>query len=685
MKLRCRFDFFPPGRSLLLLGCSALLSVQVAVAQTESIAAVPEFEPREPDSELVLDTILVTVGRFLQPERQMLTPVSVVDRDEIEVRQAGDLSDLLFGVPGVASTQGPRPEAMVPNIRGLGEGRVVMRIDGARQNMAIRHRAHTLLDPALLERVEILRGPASTLYGSGATGGVILFEMLDADAFLATGAGFGGRAAVGYESNNDEYSGTATLAGSAGDIGLLASVSRRNAGDASDGSGDTLGFTEFDVLSGLIKSDWDLDADQELSLTWLGFVDESPSRTTADRPTGDVIDRSTRQQSASLRYRLDPPDARIALDAVLYWSDLIFDERPTVVGRAREERGLATVGLDVSNTSRFRAARIEHTLTYGLELYRDLQRGFSDGLPAAEFRGSERETFGMFVQDRLMLNDRLDLVLGVRHDSIDSTAQDDDLLATSFSETSWQAGVLFDLTPALRVTASFNEAFRAPALREQFIGGQHFPGNRYIPNPELEPESATSYELGLRFERADALFDDDRLRARFAVFRNDVEDFIEQRVRGSDAPPALTDTTRFDNVGEARIEGFEIELDWRFRDWRARLFGAKLRGDDRELDIPLESIPGDEIGLRAERRIANFLIGGQMVHTRAQDRLLGGQHRRQPTPSHTLVDLFMSWQLTARVDLNARIDNLTDQTYRRHLTLINQPGRSVKLQAAYRF
>lgn len=675
------------GRIGRLLSVSLLLAATAVAAQPDDrtgtdddAAASPAVEPA-----VDLDTVLVTVGRVLQPARQVLTPVTVVDRAEIERRQAGDLADLLFAIPGVSSTQGPRPEAMVPNIRGLGEGRVVMRIDGARQNMAIRHRAHTLLDPALLQRVEVLRGPASTLYGSGATGGVILFETRDADDVLAPGRSFGGRTSLGYHGNNDEYAGTATLAGQAGDFGLLASVSRRSADDYADGSGNTLAFTEFDVLSGLVKSDWDIDANQELELTWLGFVDESPSLSTADRPVGDVVDRSTRQQSASLRYRLDPPDQRVSLDAVLYWSDLIFDERPVTAAQARDERSLSTVGLDLANSSRFRTGAIGHTLTVGAELYRDIQRGLSDAVPAPEFRGSERETVGLFAQDRASLTERLDVVLGVRHDAIDSMPDAEELAATSFSETSWQAGLLYDLGPSWRVSASFSEAFRAPALRELFIGGQHFPGNRYVPNPDLKPESAESWELGLRYSRKGVLTADDRLRARFALFRNDIEDFIEQRVRGATAPPPLTDTTRFDNVGTARIEGLELELDWRIADYRFNLFGARLRGDDREQDIPLESIPGDEVGLRIERTVRSLFVGGQVVHTAEQDRLFVTPFGAQPTPAHTRIDLFATWQATPALRINARVDNLTDTTYRRHLTLINQPGRSIKLQAAYVF
>ncbi len=670
-------------RALLIATCFALTAPfsLVSLAETNS-----DSEPQQDNAfERPDDTILVTIGRVVQPEQQVIAPVSVLGREEIEQRQAADLGDLLSDIPGVQSAQGPRPEALVPNIRGLGEGRVVMRIDGARQNMAIRHRAQTLLDPALLERVEILRGPASSLYGSGATGGVILFETLDADGFLDPGAGFGGQARVGYQSNNDAYVGAATLAAQVEDFGWIASVSRRSSDDFVDGAGNTLEFTESDVFSGLVKGSWNPSADQTLSLTYLGFVDDSPSLGTADRASGTVVDRSSRQQSTSLRYQLDPDSDLLALDAVVYWSDLMLDERPVEPGQTRVENSLSTIGLDIANSSRLQTGDVGHTLTYGIELYRDTQRGLRNGQPAPQFRGSERDTLGLFAQNRTELSRRLDLLLGLRYDDIDSNPDDADLVATSFSQTSYQAGLLFELTPGWTLTASFNEAFRAPALRELFIGGQHFPGNFYIPNPDLLPESASNYELGLRFDRRGVLTANDRLRSRIALFRNDIDNFIEQRVRGGNAPAPLTNTTRFDNVGQARVEGVEIEIDWQIGSYNASLFGARLRGDDLELDIPLESIPGDEIGLSLERQLSTVDIGAQLVHSFTQDRVLGGMHRAQPTDAHTLIDLWAAWQASPSLRLSARIDNLGDETYRRHLTLINQPGRSFKLQAGYTF
>ncbi len=669
-----RFRAAPALRQLGLAATLGLSASTLVLADADSAEA-----------ELPMDTILVTIGRVLQPEQQVIAPVSVIGRDEIELRQAGDIGDLLSGIPGVTATQGPRPEAFVPNIRGLGEGRVVMRLNGARQNMAIRHRAQSLIDPALIDRIEILRGPASSLYGSGATGGVILFETLDAEGFLAPGQDVGGQVSLGYRSINDGINGSATLAGRAGNFGVITSVSRRVTDDFEDGDGNTLAFTESDISSALVQASWRPDDAQRWSLSYLGFVDASPSLGTADRATGTIIDRSTRQQSASLRYQLYPGNDRLALDAVLYWSDLMFDERPVQAGESRNESSVSTVGVDIANSSRFQTGQIAHTLTYGLELYRDIQRGLRDGVPAPQFRGSRRETIGLFAQNRAELSERLDLVLGLRHDHIESTPEEEGLIDTAFSQTSFQAGILFDLSSDWALSASFNEAFRAPALRELFIGGQHFPGNFYVPNPDLKPESARNYELGLRFDRSGMITANDRLRARLSLFRNDIDDFIEQRVRGADEPAPFTNTTRFDNVGRARIEGLEAELGWRSGDYHLSLFGSRLRGDDRSLGIPLESIPGDELGFRLERQFSDVLVGGQIVHSFEQDRVLGGMHRAQPTPSHTLIDLFASWQATDRLRINARIDNLGNETYRRHLTLINQPGRSFRVQASYAF
>ncbi len=211
------------------------------------------------DAAYRLAPIVVTIGRIAEVEDQTVAPVGVVERREIERRQAQDLDAVLLGMPGVTTAGGPRQAALDPNIRGLGEGRVVVRIDGARQNLNIRHRGQTFIDPALFERVEVLRGPGSSLHGSGAIGGVMSLRTLEPSSVLEPGQDLGGRVVAGYQDNGRRVSGGLTLAGRGAATEWLGAVSLRDHSDFRDGEGERVAFTGSDVVSGLLKGRWDID------------------------------------------------------------------------------------------------------------------------------------------------------------------------------------------------------------------------------------------------------------------------------------------------------------------------------------------------------------------------------------------------------------------------------------------
>jgi outer membrane receptor for ferrienterochelin and colicin len=117
-------------------------------------------------------------------------PVTVVGREEIERRDARSVLDLIRDIPGVESSGVPRTTAMQPVIRGLGDERIVLRTDGARNNFNADHRGRTFVDPELLRQVEVLRGPGSSLYGSGALGGVISLRTIEVEDILQPGERF---------------------------------------------------------------------------------------------------------------------------------------------------------------------------------------------------------------------------------------------------------------------------------------------------------------------------------------------------------------------------------------------------------------------------------------------------------------------------------------------------------------
>src|SRR3546814_4144610 len=196
-------------------GAGLAMSASVAALLAGGAVAQEAPDARETAEPPVarMDAVTVTATRT---ERWMLdgpASVSVVTRDEMERRQARSLDDLLRDMPGVELDGGPRITAVQPSIRGMGGERVLIRIDGARQNFESGHRGRVFLDPEVLERVDVLRGPASTLYGSGAIGGVIDFTTRDASHFLEPGETCGARVGTGYQSTGDLWYGTLTGAG----------------------------------------------------------------------------------------------------------------------------------------------------------------------------------------------------------------------------------------------------------------------------------------------------------------------------------------------------------------------------------------------------------------------------------------------------------------------------------------
>lgn len=654
-----------------------LLSAALSLGLTQAPAALADSLAAA-SNENRMETVTVRIQRVAQDRDDVAAPVSVISRDDIETFQARTLADLLDTVPGVTSEGGGRPEAMQPNIRGLGGARVVTRIDGARQNFDISHRGRAFIDPQLIGQVEILRGPGSTLYGSGAVGGVINFETLSADEFLRPGEQRGLRIAPGYQDNGDQFSGSLTGALRGERMGALASLGARDGDDYRDGDGSRVAFTRSDSRSALIKGYRDLGTGARLEVNFLGFADSSRSLTTADLPQGDEIDRDIDQRTISARYRGDKrSEGRLNPDIALYFTNLEIDEVRPDTGASRFN-ALETIGLDAVNTSFFTLGNQSGRLTYGIEAYRDRQTGLADGQPNPGFASSEQRTFGAFVDGELALTNRLSVNPGVRYDHITLDAESNDLESARLENVSPQITATYRFTPDLLAYASYSRAFRAPGLRQLFVGGPHFPGNEYIPNPDLRPEEAANREIGLRYTGRAVLTGTDRLELTLNGYQNDIDDFIEQVVFAA--------TTQFVNVGEARVRGIEAQARYDLDTVYLLVGYQRLRGDNLERGEPLQSIPADEVVLTAARRwgAIDLETGARLSVTRAQDRVPDRPFTTVSTPSHEILDLFATWRPggdALRIDLG--VSNVFDQAYRRHLSQINQPGRTVRISVAY--
>lgn len=637
------------------------------------------------DDSMALETISVVAERSERELGRVPASVTVIGEEMLQRQQPENLADVLSRVPSVELDGGPRSTAMQPSIRGLGGERIVIRTDGVRQNFSSGHRGRFFSDTGQLGGVEVLRGSASALYGSGALGGVMAFRSLDADDLLATGQGSGLRVTGGYGTNNEARHGTVMAAQRLGEqVDVLAGITRRKTDDLEDGDGAVIPFSADDVSSLTAKLGWQISADHRLKLNFQRYRNEHLIPSSANTASmRNIVDRDTRQDMLSLQYEYQ--DAKrdwLNLDATAYYNKVDLTE--SLIGRPRlDDTELTTVGLEMSQAHDVTLTdALVLNLTLGGEVYRDRQEGTRDGLPRQQFPKARQLVTGVYSRAEFNWNERVALIPTLRYDGVRQSSSD--LPDRNDSEVSPQLTLAFYPAEGLMVFGTWAEAFRAPSLTELYVRGQHFPGNNFVPNPDLQPEMAENKELGVGYTLRGMLQEDDGLRVRASAFRNDYEDFIQSRV-SMFPPPGVT--TR-DNVEDARIEGLELEAQYDSPTWFAALAGSRLRGDDRNDSEPLAGIPADKLSLSLGRRFPQLDLdaGWQGFRVSSQRRVRDGE---PGASGYTVHSLFAGWApsrgLLAGARLDLRIENLFDETYRNVLNALNSPGRTVRMSLSYEF
>jgi len=576
----------PTHRRSVPAGLMILSAATLATAQTDPWRDEP---------------LVVTANRTEQPADSVPARVSVITRADIERSGAADLPELLRLEAGVDVSRngGPGGQTSV-FMRGANSNHVLVLIDGVRA-AASGTGAFTLeiLDPAVIERIEIVRGPRAARWGSDAIGGVIQIftrrpEGVSAALRYGSDADIRGVVAAGRQGPGPAVDLTVAARSVAG----FSAQSPRGFAFNPDNDG-------FDNLSAATGGGVDIGFGR---LTWRGRA--ATGETEFDQGQSDFDNWSWR-----------------------------FDYQSDPAGPWRWRAGAATLRDRLQTTSAFGTSEVVTRRTQlDALLERDLHRTVT-WLAGVDVWRESGVSKGQWNEDR----GNVGLFTGLEGSAATlgyefAVRLDDD--ETFGTEVTGNGGLNWRPSSRLRLFVSGGKGFRAPSFSQLYSPGF---GGLFAGNPDLEPERSWSAELGADFAPADAH------RLGLSLFSNWIEDLVDF------SGPAFGAV----NVNQARIRGLEFTHDWHTPAWSSR-FDMTLQ-DPRDRSARRDLLRRAEFkgswALDYQATTA-WRLGGELVHV--GERLDVGGVR---LASYTLVNLRAAYQWRDHWNLEVRVDNLADRDY----------------------
>lgn len=691
-------------------------------------AAAAAFATPSLAAESSLDEVTVTATKMPMPIIEVPAAVTVRTDRDIDREVATDIKDLVRYEPGVSVRNAAGRFGLEGfTIRGLDGNRVAIEIDGVRLADAFAigdfsNAGRDAVDVDLLKRVEIVRGSASSLYGSDALGGVVSFVTRD-PADLLKGDRRLFLSAKGTYTSEDEGTGaTTTLAARGGRLSGLIAFTHREA-DATETAGSDAALTGLRTLPNPRASDSDsllaklvLDAspsqrlrvtfDQRRSDTFTEVISARVVSPLTGFETLDLLgDDAQRRRRASLEHEFEIPTAFFdagrwqlawqTTEAEQNTTEARISRRSTSAVPQRRERLFdfeqEIVSLELTLHKAATIAALPHTFTWGIEATRtdseqlrtgrqiNLATGAAtnvvtpDVFPVRDFPITRTWQIAAYLQDEIGIG-RLTLLPGVRVDRYELDPTVDEIFAADNPFTVPVALRETSVSPKLGATWRFSgrwsafgnyaHAFRAPPYADVNVGFTNLSfGYTALPNPGLDPESGDSFELGVRAHEGAAYFS-------ASVFYSRYRDFIESRVDTGVNPATGLIEFQSQNLTKVRIWGAELLAAWPLERLAPGLTGltarasvSHARGDDLAGDRPLGSVDPTRavLGLRYDAPSGIWNVEALATLVDAQDRVASAAQFR--APGYAVIDLLANLRIADFARLGVGVFNVADRKY----------------------
>ena len=631
---------FRPRRARVAAAC--LLASAAAVAQTTPTTRV--------------DSVVVT-GNPLGRDDAM-RPAAVLGGDALFLRRAGSLGETLDGLPGVAGS-GFGANASRPVIRGLDGDRIRLLDNGAglvdASNLSFDHAV--AIDPLVVERIEVLRGPAALLYGGNATGGVV--NTLDKRIPRAPQAGLAGRAELRMGGAASERAGAAVLDGGAGGFAWHADVAARRSDDLRTPRFTPLADGEPLAPATRVRNSA---SESQAGAIGAGWV-------SADGYAGLSLDRMDHDYGVTVEPEVTIRLLRERAAFAGEWRALPLPLISSVSLKASRTRyaheeveGSGEVGTRFASTGDEWRAELRHRPLAGLEGVLGVQSerlDFSALGEEAFVPGTATRSDAVFLLEEFRLGDAR-FSAGLRSERVSVSSKGDAADAAEprfggprtrrFTPGSASLGVQLDVGGGWQASGHIGRTERAPAYYELYADGLHLATAAYeIGDPELGPERSRHLEFGLAFRGQGTRLSVNLFSTRFSRYI------------------ALRDTGAVLNIPAEEPGEPDLEVpEYRFVGVRARLVGAEIeaattlalagsplqlsatldlvRGDDLDRDEPLPRLPPLRLRVGAAWSLGSVTVGADLRHATRQGRVPATD---TATPAATLLDLWLRGRVAA--------------------------------------
>ncbi|WP_415838034.1 TonB-dependent hemoglobin/transferrin/lactoferrin family receptor [Polaromonas hydrogenivorans] len=695
------------------LACGCALTVQAQTLPEEARQGAQRIAVKS------LGEIIVSGSRNEQLSDDLPMSVDVINAADIEQGQIRDIRDAARYLPNVSVKRAPARFGLIGgssdgrggnegfNLRGLDGNRVLLLVDGIRAPRSYVFGSYAFgrdsFSIDLLKRIEIIRGPASALYGSDGLAGLVNFITHEPADFLAEGKSIGGRASTSYSGDDQGLAVSATVAGRASESVewlLSASQSRAKALD-NQGTNDSANVDrtrpnpQTDKANALLaklvlrptaaqKHVMTLEHVEKQSDYELLTARAKPPLTANSVLNGNALSTAERTRLTwDARYKTDSLLAD-NLQTVLGYQDAAsrqytFENRNTSLDRVRDmtydERSWQA-GIQADKTLRL-SPEWSQKITYGADFSRadivNLQTGqvpaAGETFPLKRFPDTRETSAALYLQDEF-ISDRWSVTPGVRLDRFKLDASQAGFVAQaaslSGSAVSPKLGLLWRATPEWSVFGNYASGFKAPnasQLNGFFENVTQF--YKTISNPSLKPEKSRNLEIGVRGRLERLTLD---VAAFTGRFNNLIEDNVTVGGAGVVGNPTVFQSI---NVGNATISGFEVKggMDW------GRVAGGNVsvpfsygqtRGTDKSTGRPLNSIDPATLHVGLKYATAAWdvrLDASRHSAKKAGDVFVAAPSTQFAVPAATTLDLSGQWRIKPTLRINAGIANLTDRKY----------------------